>query len=99
MKKETTVALQAAKASKRKRLAKAFPRPLEKARKKREGQRHPRFALLPEDIERLARLKRELAAQGIAVKKSELIRAGLAVLASQPVEECKAAVAALPAAG
>ena len=84
------------KASKRKRLAKAFPLPLEKERKKRQVLVRERFTLLPEEGEVLARIKRQFAEQGVTVKKSQLVRAGLALLATRSEEELKALLATLP---
>ena len=84
------------KALKRKRLAKAFPLPLEKERKKRQVLVRERFTLLPEEGEVLARIKRQFAEQGVTVKKSQLVRAGLALLATRSEEELKALLATLP---
>ena len=91
-----TVESSPGKASKRKRLAKAFPLPLEKERKKRQVLVRERFTLLPEEGEVLARIKRQFAEQGVTVKKSQLVRAGLALLATRSEEELKALLATLP---
>jgi hypothetical protein len=64
---------------KRKRLAKAFDRPLEKKSKKDEMVRD-KFSLPESEYARLVKLKQQLLAQGIDVKKSEILRAGLAWL-------------------
>ena len=68
-------------AKNRKRLAKAFPRPLDKKLKEVERVRE-KFTLLADEYAQLAGLKQRLAVQGVSVKKSELLRAGLAQLAT-----------------
>ena len=66
---------------KRKRLAKAFKRPLDK-KLKNGGTVRETFALAPGDLVQLAELKQRLMIQGLNVKKSELARAGLLLLAA-----------------
>ena len=81
-------------AKNRKRLAKAFPRPLDKKLKEVERVRE-KFTLLADEYARLAALKQRLAAQGASVKKSELLRAGLLLLAELDDSELQAALARL----
>ena len=66
---------------KRKRLAKAFKRPLDKKRKNERAVQE-RFSLLPEDVVQLVELKQRLTSLGMSVKKSELARAGLMLLSA-----------------
>ncbi len=66
-------------AAKRKRLSKAFSRPLDKKIKKAKLVRE-RFTLLDVEYAQLAVLKQRMSDQGISVKKSELMRAGLLLL-------------------
>ncbi|MEO8409864.1 MAG: hypothetical protein ABI478_04785 [Propionivibrio sp.] len=66
---------------KRKRLAKAFKRPLDK-KLKNGGTVRETFTLAPADLVQLAELKQRLMIQGLNVKKSELARAGLLLLAT-----------------
>jgi hypothetical protein len=81
-------------AKNRKRLAKAFPRPLDK--KLREVDRvREKFTLLADEYAQLAGIKQRLAAQGVSVKKSELLRAGLLLLAELDDSELQAALARL----
>ena len=82
-------------AKNRKRLAKAFPRPLDKKLKESERGRE-KLTLLAEEYAQLVELKQRLAAQGVSVKKSELLRAGLLLLASLEDGELQAALARLP---
>ncbi len=83
-------------AKNRKRLAKAFPRPLDKKLKEAERVRE-KFSLPADEYAQLAALKERLAAQGVAVKKSELLRAGLMQLVALDDGELSAALAKLPA--
>lgn len=83
-------------AKNRKRLAKAFPRPLDK-KLKEVGRVREKFSLPADEYAQLAALKERLAAQGVAVKKSELLRAGLMLLAALEDGELSAALAKLPA--
>lgn len=78
-------------AKNRKRLAKAFPRPLDKKLKEVERVRE-KFTLLADEYAQLAALKQRLAAQGASVKKSELLRAGLLLLAELDDSELRAAL-------
>ena len=83
-------------AKKRKRLAKAFPRPLDK--KLRDAERVREAFLLPADEHaQLVALKRRLAAQGVRVKKGELLRAGLQLLDTLDDGDLQAALARLAA--
>ena len=81
-------------AKNRKRLAKAFPRPLDKKLKEAERVRE-KFTLLADEYAQLAVLKERLAVQGVSVKKSELLRAGLLLLAALDDSELQAALARL----
>ena len=78
-------------AKNRKRLAKAFPRPLDKKLKEVERVRE-KFTLLADEYAQLAVLKQRLAVQGVSVKKSELLRAGLSLLAALDDSELQAAL-------
>lgn len=82
-------------AKKRKRLAKAFSRPLDKMRKK-EAWVRDRFTLPKSEYEQLAVLKKRLSERGFAVKKSELVRAGLRMISWLDDEALHAAIAELP---
>jgi len=66
---------------KRKRLAKAFKRPLDKALKVERVPRE-RYALSQDDSAQLVELKQRLLLVGLDVKKSELLRAGLLLLSA-----------------
>lgn len=79
-------------AKKRKRLAKAFPRPLDKKLKEVEQVRE-KFTLLADESAQLVALKQRLAVQGVSVKKSELLRAGLLLVAALDDSELQAALA------
>ena len=81
-------------AKNRKRLAKAFARPLDKKLKEVERVRE-KFTLLADEYAQLAVLKQRLAVQGVSVKKSELLRAGLSLLAALDDSELQAALARL----
>ena len=83
---------------KRKRLAKAFTRPLDKERKKQaEAVVRERFSLLPGEYEQLLAIKDQLAEQGAKAGKSDLVRAGLLLLAEHSPEEILLLLARLPA--
>lgn len=94
----------------RKRLAKAFDRPLDKElRKKSVAAVAPpkkaekstvsdRFSFPKAEHDRLVELKKQLAEQGVTVKKSDLIRVGLVLALSIPQAKLKAVLAKLPAA-
>ena len=83
-------------AKKRMRLAKVFPRPLDKKLREVELVRE-KFSLLADEHTQLVELKQHLAALGISVKKSELLRAGLQLLVALDDDELQAALAKLPA--
>jgi hypothetical protein len=85
-------------AKKRKRLAKAFSRPLDKSLR---GTRlvREKFSLPADEFAKLAALKQRLSEQGLAVKKNELLRAGLMLLAALDDGDLKEIVATVPAAG
>ena len=85
-------------AKKRKRLAKAFPRPLDKQLRKQQTVRE-KFALPASEYEQLLDLKARLAERGSPVKKSELVRAGLMLLAALDDDELTAVLTRLPASG
>lgn len=84
---------------KRKRLAKAFSRPLDKVLRKPAEPVRERFTLLQGEYEQLVRIKKQLAAQEYAVKKSDLVRAGLFLLSAKTEDEIRAVLSALPALG
>ena len=93
---------------KRRRLAKAFERPLDKVlRKKSEAvvaapQKAAKatvrdgFTFPKAEHDRLVELKKLLAGQGIDVKKSDLIRVGLILALSIPQTKLKSVLAKLP---
>ena len=83
-------------AKKRLRLAKVFPRPLDKRLREVELVRE-KISLLADEHTQLVELKQHLAALGISVKKSELLRAGLQLLVALDDDELQAALAKLPA--
>lgn len=83
---------------KRKRLAKAFTRPLDKKLKEVERVREKISIPAPEHRQ-LLELKQRLAGQGIAVKKGELLCAGLRLLAKRDDADFQAALAKLSAIG
>jgi len=83
-------------AKKRKRLAKAFTRPLDKVLRKAKEPVRERFTLLEAEYEQLVRTKKQLAAQGLSVKKSDLIRVGLVLLSTKTEEELRVLLGALP---
>lgn len=90
----------------RKRLAKAFPRPLDKMLKKKAaktGKALTDAATVRDDFRFpeaeyavLVDLKKQLADQGVKAKKSDLVRVGLRLLSSLSMEEIKALLAKLP---
>jgi len=80
---------------KRKRLSKAFLRPLDK-KFKRGAVVRDCFSFPEIEYEHLVALKRRLLADGIEIKKSELLRAGLALLVSLDDDELKSLLAKVP---
>ena len=85
----------AAPAKKRKRLAKAFSRPLDKVLKKQAEPVRERFTLLRGEYDQLVRIKKQLADQGVEAKKSDLLRAALGLLSVKSDEEIKALLTVL----
>ena len=83
-------------AKKRKRLAKAFSRPLDKVLKKQAEPVRERYTLLRGEYDQLVRIKKQLADQGVEVKKSDLLRAALGLLSVKSDEEIKALLTVLP---
>jgi hypothetical protein len=81
---------------KRKRLSRAFSRPLDKKLKQEKCVRE-RFTLLKAEYDQLALLKKRLSDQGLSVKKSELVRAGLMLLAELEDGDLKELLAKVPA--
>ncbi len=81
---------------KRKRLAKAFSRPLDKTLRSGQVVRE-KFSLPKDEYARLVELKERLSDDGLAVKKSELIRAGLMLLAALEDDDLKGIVAKVSA--
>ena len=85
-------------AKKRKRLAKVFKRPLDKALRNVALVRE-KFSLPELEYEQLLALKQQLSDLGLPVKKSELVRAGLLLLAELDELERKEAVLKVQALG
>ncbi|MFZ4538690.1 hypothetical protein [Propionivibrio sp.] len=85
-------------ARKRKRLAKAFSRPLDKKLKKPELVRE-KLSMTEGESAQLAELKQRLVVQGIAIKKSELLRAGLMLIATLDDDALKDLLAKVTATG
>jgi hypothetical protein len=81
----------------RKRLSKAFARPLDKKLAKTKLVRD-RFTIPETEYEQLVELKKRLSALGFSIKKSELVRAGLLLLGAMDDTKLKAATAKLSAA-
>ena len=84
--------------NKRKRLSKAFSRPLDKKLKKAVLVRE-RFTIPGVEYAQFALLKKRLSDQGLVAKKSELVRAGLVLLSSLGDEDLKELMAKVPPAG
>lgn len=82
-------------ARKRKRLAKAFKRPLDKELRSVQVVRD-KYVLPAEEYQRLLELKKRLADQGLPVKKGELVRAGLILLAALEDGDLKDVVLTVP---
>jgi hypothetical protein len=78
----------------RKRLSKAFARPLDKKPAKIKLVRD-RFTIPANEYEQLVQMKKRLVAQGVAIKKSDLVRAGLVLLAALDDAKLKTATAQL----
>lgn len=83
-------------AKKRKRLSKAFSRPLDKILMKQAKPVRERFTLLRGEYDQLVRIKKQLADQGVEVRKSDLVRAALSLLSVKSDEEIKALLTVLP---
>ena len=83
-------------AKSRKRLSKAFPRPLDKKFKK-ETLVRDRFTFPELEYAQFARLKKRLSEHEMSVKKSELIRAGLMLLSALDDNELKTLLSKVPA--
>ncbi len=93
---------------KRRRLAKAFDRPLDKVLRKKPSVDAARlrnaenstvrdgFTFPKAEHDRLVELKKQLAEQGVIVKKSDLIRVGLILALSISPTKLKAVLAKLP---
>lgn len=90
----------------RKRLAKAFPRPLDKVLKKNVAKTDRRksepsavrdgFTFPQAEHAVLVGIKETLAEQGLKVKKGDLMRVGLGLLSQLPLEKIKSLLAKLP---
>jgi hypothetical protein len=78
----------------RKRLSKAFSRPLDKKLTRIRLVRD-RFTIPESEYEQLVQLKKRLSTLGFSIKKSELLRAGLLMLATMDDTKLKAATAKL----
>ena len=85
-------------AIKRKRLSKAFSRPLDKKIKKTKLVRE-RFTLLDVEYAQLEVLKQRLSDQGVSVKKSELMRAGLLLLVALDDVDLPGVLSKVPSVG
>lgn len=85
-------------AAKRKKLSKAFPRPLDKVLMKEKKVRD-RFSMPEAEYAQLGALKARLLAQGVSAKKSELVRAALLLLAEQEDDALRKLLARLSRAG
>ena len=83
-------------AKKRKRLSKAFSRPLDKILIKHAKPVRERFTLLRGEYDQLVRIKKQLADQGVEARKSDLVRAALSLLSAKSDEEIKALLTVLP---
>ena len=83
-------------AKKRKRLSKAFSRPLDKILIKQAKPVRERFTLLRGEYDQLVRIKKQLADQGVEARKSDLVRAALSLLSAKSDEEIKALLTVLP---
>lgn len=84
-------------AGKRRRLAKAFDRPLDKKLRAPDRVR-VKVSLRSEDYAALVGLQRRLADAGVSVKKSALLRSGLRLLATYDDAAFRQALTRLPAA-
>lgn len=84
-------------AKKRKRLAKAFPRPLDKKLRKQLVVRE-KYSIPALEYDQLLELRTRLAGLGVTVKKSEIVRAGLVQLSVLDDEALKALLEKLPVA-
>jgi RNase H-fold protein (predicted Holliday junction resolvase) len=80
---------------KRKRLSKAFLRPLDK-KFKRGALVRDCFSFPEAEYAHLVDLKKRLLGEGVDIKKSELLRAGLVLLSSMDDEEMKVLLAKVP---
>ena len=81
---------------KRKRLSKAFSRPLDKKLKKSSPVRD-RITFPAAEYEQLVLLKQRFLEQGLSIKKSQLVRAGLLLLGALDDEEIKELLVKVPA--
>ena len=84
--------------SKRKRLSKAFTRPLDKTLRHEQVVRD-RISFPEVEYDQLVELKKNLTDQGLVVKKSQLVRAGLLLVAELSDVELKALLEKVPAVG
>lgn len=84
--------------SKRKRLSKAFSRPLDKTLRHEQVVRD-RISFPELEYDQLVELKKNLTDQGLVVKKSQLVRAGLLLVAELSDAELKALLEKVPAVG
>ena len=82
----------------KRRLSKAFSRPLDKKLKPAQPVRE-RFTLLDVEYAQLAVLKKRLADQGVAAKKSDFVRAGLALVSVLDDAQLLALLAKVPPLG
>lgn len=84
--------------AKRKRLSKAFSRPLDKVLMKEKKVRD-RFSMPEAEYAQLGALKARLLAQGVSAKKSEVLRAALLLLAEQEDDALRKLLARLSRGG
>ena len=81
--------------TKRKRLAKAFKRPLDKTLRSIQLVRE-KYSMPENEHERMIDIKKRLLDQGFTIKKNELVRAGLMLLAALDDDDLKGVVSTLP---
>lgn len=81
----------------RKKLAKAFARPLDKILKNKSAPVDVRCTFPAGEYEQLVRIKRQLAERGIKVRKRDLLRAGLMLLSVQSDEDLQRLLTGLSA--
>lgn len=94
---ESTHLVAGAGGKRRKKLAKAFVRPLDKILKNKSAPVDVRCTFPAGEYEQLVRIKRQLAERGIKVRKRDLLRAGLMLLSVQSDEDLQRLLTGLSA--